>query len=382
MRAVADSRDRIASLDTMRGVIMVVMALDHTRDYWTNAAFGPTDAEQTTVAYFLTRWVTHLCAPWFMLLAGAGAALSLARRDKASLSRFLVTRGLWLIVLELTVLNVAWKGATFDPTFMRVMILCALGASMIALAGLVYTPRWFVLAFALVLILGHDALDKITPDDVGAFAPVWKVFHQVGIIGAEPGKGFSVLVLYPLVPWLGVMALGYWAAPWMTSLAPERRARTFALLGLALLGAFAIVRGFTDYGDRSPWEPLATSTQTAMSFMDLSKYPPSLDFLLATIGVGLLLLAAIDATSTHWRVFRTYGRVPMFYYLVHVALISGTYELVHRFATGHWRRDDEWGFGLGVVYAAWLAYVVALYPLCRWFEGVKARRRDWWLGYL
>src|SRR3569833_1307946 len=267
----------------------------------------------SSFAFFLTRWVTHLCAPWFMLFVGTGAALSLGRgRDKASLAKFLVTRGLWLIVLELTVLNVAWKGATFDPTFQRVMILCALGASMIVLAGLVYVPRWAVLAFAIVLIVGHDALDKITPDDVGAFAPAGKLLHQVGSIGAEPGKGCSVLVLYPLVPWRGVMALGYWAGPWMTSLAPARRPRTFALVGLALLGVFAVVRGFTAYGDPRPGVTLATSAQTAMSFMDLSKYPPSLDFLLATIGVGMLLLAALDATAAHWRVFRTYGRVPMF----------------------------------------------------------------------
>ena len=370
----------------MRGVIMVVMALDHTRDYWSNAGFDPTDAKTTTVAYFFTRWITHLCAPWFMLLAGTGAALSLGRgRDKAGLTRFLVTRGLWLIVLELTVLNLVWKGAAFDPTFDRVMVLCALGASMIVLAGLVHLPRWAVLAFAVVLIAGHNALDKIEPAQLGSFAWLWNVLHVPGIIGAEPGKGASLFVLYPLVPWIAVMALGYWAGPWLTALALERRARTFALIGVALLATFAIVRGIDVYGDPGPRETLPTVAQTAMSFLDVAKYPPSLDFLLVTIGAGLLVLAAIEATRSArpWRVIRTYGRVPMFYYLVHVALISGTYELVHRIDTGHWRIEGEtWGYGLGVVYLIWIAYVVALYPLCRWFEGVKQRRRDWWLGYL
>jgi uncharacterized membrane protein len=206
-----------------------------------------------------------------------------------------------------------------------------------------------------------------------------------GFIGAKPHTGLTLFVLYPLVPWIGVMALGYCAGPWITSLAPERRARTFAIVGVVFLAVFAVLRGLDIYGDPGPAETLATSAQSAMSFLDLSKYPPSLDFLLATLGLGLLVLAAVEATRSvaAWRVIRTFGRVPMFFYLVHIAMISGTSEVVHRIATGHWRADtDQWGFDLGVVYAIWIAYIVALYPLCRWFEGVKARRRDWWLGYL
>jgi uncharacterized membrane protein len=242
-----------------------------------------------------------------------------------------------------------------------------------------------VLVFALVLIAGHNAFDHVEPDQLGGLAWVWNVLHAPGIVGAKPHTGASLFVLYPLVPWIAVMALGYWAGPWVTSLAPERRARTFALMGIALLAAFAIVRGIDLYGDPSPWESLPTLTQTVMSFLDVTKYPPSLDFLLVTTGVGLLVLAAIEATRSArmWHAIRTFGRVPMFYYVVHIALISATYELVHRGVTGHWRLESEsWGFSLGVVYLVWIAYIVALYPLCRWFEGVKQRRRDWWLGYL
>jgi uncharacterized membrane protein len=265
------------------------------------------------------------------------------------------------------------------------MVLCALGSSMIVLAALVHLPRWSVLAFAIVLIVGHNAFDHVEPEQLGGFAWVWNLLHVPGIIGAKPHAGASMFVLYPLVPWIGVMALGYCAGPWLTSLPVERRARTFALLGVALLVVFVIVRGLDVYGDPSPRESLATTTQTVMSFLDVTKYPPSLDFMLVMTGAGLLVLALIEATRSAklWHAIRTFGRVPMFYYLVHIALISATYELAHRIATGHLRTEgEEWGFGLGVVYLAWIGYVIALYPLCRWFEGVKQRRRDWWLGYL
>jgi uncharacterized membrane protein len=374
---------RVTSFDIMRGVIMVVMALDHTRDYWSNAEFDPTDPSTTTAAYFVTRWITHLCAPWFMLLAGAGAALSLGRgRDKAAITRFLITRGVWLIALELTVVNFAWKITLYDPTFVRAMVLCALGGSMIALAALVHLPRWAIFTIALAIIVGHDALDGVAPEQLGSFAWLWKILHVPGVIGAQPHHGMSVFVLYPLLPWIGVMALGYASAPWLASLEPRRRAKSLVVIGVALVGAFAIMRGLDIYGDPQPRE---TDGDTVMAFFALSKYPPSLDFLLATIGVGALVLAGIEAT-VHWRpwqVFRTFGRVPMFYYLVHIPLITVSFELTHRIVAGAWRTENEtWGFGLPVIYALWVGYVVALYPLCRWFERVKDRRRDWWLGYI
>ena len=385
--ATGSRRPRLDAVDIMRGLIIVVMAIDHVRDYWSNADFDPTDPAATTIGYFVTRWVTHLCAPWFMLLAGAGAYLSLGPdRDKRALVRFLLTRGLWLIVLELTVMNLAWKGHDFDPTFMRVLVLSALGGSMIALAGLVHLPRPAILAVAVVMIAGHDALDHIAPEQLGPMAWLWHLLHVPGLLGAQPHHGLSVFVLYPLVPWIGVMALGYCGGAWLDSLRdePVRRARLFASTGVALLVAFAVLRAIDAYGDPSAWTSYPTTAQTVFAFLALSKYPPSLDYLLATIGLGLLVFAIIDRTSAArpWRVLRTFGRVPMWFYLLHIPLICISSQLVHRAVQGTWNRGDAWGVGLPLLYLLWITYVAVLYLPCRWYAGVKARRHDWWLGYL
>jgi uncharacterized membrane protein len=387
MEQRAPRRARIDSVDIMRGLIMVVMALDHVRDFWSNAAVDPTDPATSTPALFATRWITHLCAPWFMLLAGAGAYLSLGRdRSPSTLVRFLVTRGLWLIALELTIVNVFWKGLLFDPTFVRFMVLCALGGSMIALAAMVRLPKLVILAIAVVMIVGHDAFDDVSPDRFGSFAWLWELLHVPGIIGAEPHKGWSMFVLYPLIPWIGVMALGYVGGSWLESMRDDpHRARKLAIAGVVVLAVFAVVRALDIYGDPQPWVRFDTFGEDAMSFLEVSKYPPSLDFVLATLGTGFVVLAAIDATvvARPWRVFRTFGRVPMFFYLVHIPLIATTSQLAYRIANGAWRSEESvWGFGLPGVYAIWIACIALLYLPCVWFAGVKARRRDWWLGYV
>ena len=365
----------------MRGLIMVVMALDHVRDFWSSSTIDPTDASQTTPVLFATRWITHLCAPWFMLLAGAGAYLS--HKPRGALARFLVSRGLWLIVLEFTIIKICWEGPEMTWTWYRLLVLWALGCSMIALAALQYLPRVAILAIAIAMIAGHNLLDHIRPDDLGAWSGAWKVIHVQAMVGAPPGEGWGGFVLYPLVPWIGVMALGYAIAPIFER---ERRARLCAALGVALLVVFVIVRAIDRYGDLVPWTHQATATRTVMSFLDVAKYPPSLDYLLATIGLGLILLAALE----HLRgpvadVLRTIGRVPLFYYVLHLLLISTTILVAFLIARGKWPSQDNvagWGTGLPGVYAIWIATVAALYLPCRWFAGVKQRRRDWWLGYL
>ena len=390
---VTAPRGRIASIDVMRGLIMVVMALDHTRDFWSNADFDPADPATSTPAYFATRWITHLCAPWFMVLAGAGAWLSLGRgRDRGALSRFLLTRGLWLIVLEFTLVKLAWEGPWVDFEHVRLLVLWALGCSMIVLAGLVHLPMRAIVAFGLTLVLGHNLLDAINPQDLGAWSWLWKVLHVQSSFGAPAGKGFGVQVLYPLVPWIGVMALGYAFGALVDQPAlrddPGRRARLFAVAGVALLATFAVVRSINRYGNLVPWTHQATTARTVMSFFAVTKYPPSLDFLLATVGIGLLLLAAIERArgpvAAALGVLRTYGRVPLLFYVLHVYLLAGAANVAYRIAVGAWPSDDgpAWGVDLPVVYAVWAAAVIALYPVCRWFASVKERRRDRWLGYL
>jgi len=385
---VNERRARVASLDVMRGLVMVVMALDHVRDFWSSAQIDPTDAAHTTPALFATRWVTHLCAPWFMLLAGAGAYL--AHRDRTAQTRFLVTRGVWLIVLELTIVKLCWEGPDTSWTWFRLLVLWALGVSMIALAALQRLPMKALIALAVAMIVGHDLLDRIDPDALGPFAGAWRVLHVPGPLGARPGEGLGGFVLYPLVPWIGVMALGYAFGAWVETPAlrddPRRRSRTFAVAGAAMLALFVAIRAFDVYGDPSPWSHQATAARTVMSFLELSKYPPSLDYLLATIGVGLLVLAALEhLRDPIAQVLRVYGRVPLFYYVLHLFVIATSALIGFVVSTGAWpdhASHSGWGYDLPVVYLVWALVVIALYVPCRWFAGVKQRRRDWWLGYL
>jgi len=394
MGTTPERRPRLDSVDVMRGLVMVLMALDHARDFWSSAHGDITDAAVTTPGLFATRWVTHLCAPWFMLLAGAGAYLSLGRgKDRGTLSRFLVSRGLWLIVLQFTVVQVGWEGRHADPRWFQLNVIWALGCSMIALALLIRLRLRTIVAIGVVMVLGHDLLDHVAPDRFGPLAIVWQVLHVPGPFGAAHGHGFGGHVLYPLIPWIGVMGLGFAFGAVLDRPAlradPALRARLFARAGAALVVAFVAVRALNVYGDPVRWTHEAGATRTVLSFLDVSKYPPSLDFLLATVGVGLLLLAAIehlrDAAAGLFSFLRVYGRVPLFFYVIHLPLITQSAELGFRIETGAWMTpgtEGGWGFGLAWVYLMWLAVVLALYLPCRWFAALKRRRHEWWLSYL
>jgi uncharacterized membrane protein len=380
---------RLPAIDVLRGFVMVVMALDHTRDYWSNASYDPTDLAQTSTAMFLTRWITHLCAPVFVLLAGTSAALSLGRgRDRAALARFLVSRGLWLVLLELTLVNLCWKGARIDAQHFRAMVIWMLGWSMVALAGLQYLPRWALVTFGVVLVAGHNAFDTVTAASL-PHGWLWTILHEPGVIGSWQ-EGVSLFVLYPLVPWVGVMALGYAFGSWLRS-SPLRddtrvRQRWFFAIGLAMLVAFVVLRAIDIYGDAQHWTLQTTRTFTVLSFLDVTKYPPSLAYLLVTLGIAMLLLVVFER-ARGWLVdvLSVFGRVPMFFYIVHIMLLGRAADLGYRLQLGHWqhRGDRElFGFGLPGVYAVWLLAVIALYPLCRWYLGVKTRHGRGWLSYL
>ena len=371
---------RVSSVDIVRGAIMVLMALDHVRDYVANQRFRPEDLSRASVALFATRWVTHFCAPGFSLLAGVGVGLYMSRgRSAAETSRFLVTRGLWLLVLELVVTPIGWQfGFHLIPAF--ALVLWALAWSMIVLAALIHLPRWLVAVLSIATIAGHNLLDRMPR------SPVWQVLHIPGFV--IPGKLF---VAYPLIPWVAVMALGYVLADIYRWDAPRRR-RFLLRSGALATAAFVAIRYVNGYGDPIPWSAMPTVGLTTASFLNVLKYPPSLDFLLMTLGPILIALALTEGVRgrvADW--LMVYGRVPLFYYVVHIFLAHAIAVMLALVQGGELRRipvvtnpesiPSWYGVSLAGVYVAWALVVALMYFPCRWYAGLKARRNDWWLRY-
>ncbi|HZW80394.1 MAG TPA: heparan-alpha-glucosaminide N-acetyltransferase domain-containing protein [Candidatus Deferrimicrobiaceae bacterium] len=385
---VATKRVRIEAIDVVRGVIMILMALDHVRDFFGNSGLNPTDPATTTVPLFFTRWITHFCAPVFFLLTGTGAYLSLRKKSKRELSRFLFTRGLWLIFLELTVTRCLGWQFNFDYHVTLLLVLWALGWSMIVLSALVYLPAFAVTAFGVVMIATHNLLDSVDSSN-----PLWSILHSPNFILNRPGR--IVFVTYALVPWIGVTAAGYGLGQiyrW-----PSERRKPFLLrLGIGLTAAFLVLRGINYYGNPVPWSTQKSAIYTALSFLNTTKYPPSLLYLLMTLGPALLFLGAVDGRTPQWlRPALIVGKVPMFYYLLHIPLIHLIAVTVCyvRYGQVHWMFESPglaqfpitpppgWGYSLPIVYLIWFVVVLTLYPMCRWFAGLKQRRSDAWLSY-
>jgi uncharacterized membrane protein len=364
---------------------MVIMVLDHARAYFTEARFDPTDLARTDLALFATRWITHYCAPVFVFLAGASAWIAGTRRTRGALTRFLVTRGLWLVLLEVTVVSFGWYFSTRWIIGAGAQVIWAIGASMVVLAALIHLPRAAIAAFGLALVLGHNLLDGIAPASFGAFAPLWQALHVQGPLGVLP-----VFIIYPLVPWVGVMALGYAAGPAVFS-QETGTARRLACAGAAMLLGFVALRTLNSYGDPSPRLTDGSPELLAMSFLNVTKYPPSLLYLLMTLGPSLVALAVLRrARGPVAGIFVTFGRVPFLFYVTHLYLVHAL-----AVAAGAWQGFPEsairtvfidlpegYGFGLPVIYLVWLGVVAALYPLCRRYAALKARSRAWWLSYL
>lgn len=374
MSPAADERARRDALDVLRGLVMVVMALDHARDFLHAGGFDPLDLARTTPALFLTRWVTHFCAPVFVLLAGTGAYLAGRRgRTRGELSRFLLTRGLWLVLLELSAVRLGWSFG-LDPHFAIVQVIWAIGWSMVLLAGLVHLPRAWVLAFGLLVIAGHDAFDGVTSVGGPTLDGLWHVLHVRGPVEIAPG--WRLFVLYPLVPWIGVMAAGYGLGGLLSGELPDWRRRTRAL-GLGLCALFVLLRLLNRYGDPAPWRPQESALFSVFSFVDCEKYPPSLDYLLMTLGPALLLLALLPERARGLAAWlAVYGRVPLFYYLLHLPLLH-----LLALACGAGPFSGR-GLGLGGVYAVWALAVLLLYLPCRGWGALKRARRSAWLSYL
>jgi uncharacterized membrane protein len=392
--ALPTRRPRIESVDMLRGLLMILMALDHTREYFSRYLINPVDPLHSWPALFATRWVTHLCAPGFVALAGTSVYLQRQRgKSSRQLADQLVTRGLWLIYLEFTVISFAWS-FTRAP-FLQ--IIWAIGVSMVGLSALMRLPTAAIGAIGATIVLFHNLLDPISASRFGAFANVWKLIDQPGFLFYHD-KAFA-LAPYPALPWFGIICLGY-AFGALVATPAARRSRITLRLASYLFTAFVLLRFVHGYGDPFPFVHLATPQQTAMSFFDLQKYPPSLQFVLATFSVLLLLFYLFDAIATRNLLpyvrtfFQTYGRVPFFFYVLHIYLIHATALVWTAINHGDWRywtTDDliwkhlgliHWGFALPGVYAIWLAFVLVLYFPCDWFGRLKARRQDWWLSYL
>ena len=386
-------RGRVESVDVLRGVVMVLMALDHTRDYFGDLAANPTDLATTSAPLFLTRWVTHFCAPVFFLLSGAGAYLSLGRKSRAELSRFLLIRGLGLVVLEATVVRFFWQ-FNVDYRVTLLNVLWALGWSMVVLSALVRGPVWLATALGVAMIALHNLADAVQPAAFGALAPLWTALHQPGFLALTPR--YAVFTAYPLVPWIGVMAAGYGLGAVLTW--PRERRRTFLLwAGAGLTLGFVALRAVNAYGDPRPWTAQASAAFTGLAFLNTNKYPPSLLFLLMTLGPALLFLWAAERRVPRLlRPALVIGRVPLFYYLLHVLVLHALavaacyarYGVVRpmfespsidRFPV---TQPPGWPAPLAAVYLVWVAVVLLLYPCCRWYAALKPRRAGGWLRYV
>jgi uncharacterized membrane protein len=385
---------RIESIDLLRGIIMVIMALDHTREYFHYDAFmfDPTDLDKTTVAIFLTRWITHFCAPLFMLLTGTSAFLYGEKKGKRSLSIFLFTRGLFLILLEQTVINFGWLFNSHFPEI-EFLVLWALGFSMICLSLIIHLPKKFILILGIVLVAGHNLLDPVHVSGKGPGAFIWALFHEPTVFTFRDKK---VLVLYPVIPWIGVIALGYSLGNlYSKGYDVQKRKKILVQLGISAVLVFIVLRFINLYGDLVPWSKQSSEVFTFLSFIKVSKYPPSLLYILITVGGGLICLALFEKPPGRLgKFFSVYGRVPMFFYILHIYLI----HLLALFATrlcGHSWSDmiypgllgtDKlagYGFPLVVVYLVWISVVLIMYRPCVWYNRYKTSHREkWWLSYL
>lgn len=394
---IAAQSTRLISVDVLRGLVMVIMALDHTRDFLTNVPFVPEDLAHTNGLLFFTRFITHFCAPVFSFLAGTGAYLATTRgKTVQQVSWFFFTRGLWLVLLEITIVDFAW---TFQP-WAAAGVIWILGWSMVCMALLVRMPVRWVGIFGVAMVATHNLLDGIRPESFGKLSWLWMMLHVPGAIPITPH--FTFLNLYVLIPWVGVMAAGF--AFGTVLVRPDRRKWTL-MLGVSATVLFLVLRGFNLYGNGTagfpfsvgPWNHQATPTLTVISFLNTLKYPPSLQYLLMTLGPALIFLGLCDqvrAESGWGRILLVYGRVPLFYYVLHIYLVHlatiAMAAVSHQPTSWLWHggfflnpTPAGYGHDLPLIYGIWLLVVAVLYLPCRWFMEFKRQHRDWvWLSYL
>jgi uncharacterized membrane protein len=401
-------KPRISSIDLVRGVVMVIMALDHVRDFFHVSAFvfDPSDPARASAALFFTRWITHFCAPTFVLLTGTSIRLSLQRKSKKELSRFLWTRGLWLVFLELTVVRFSFFfNLYYDVTVIQVIY--TIGVSMIIMAALIHLKESVLLGIGIVIIVAHNLLDYFpVPAEHPLFA--WcTLVYQGGPLQIAPGQIF--IVGYPFLPWLGIMLMGYCMGQlYQKEFDPARRQKVLLTAGIAATLLFILLRGINLYGDPAPWQSQKDGLHTFLSFMNCTKYPVSLLYTLMTLGPVLILLSWIEKISVRrWKPVEVFGRVPMFYYIIHFYLIHvlaiATFLIVrhktfsdlnfHFLSGGNFLAGPATpgyfggipigaGFRLPWVYLVWIVVILMMYPVCKKYNRYKSTHTHWWLSYL
>jgi uncharacterized membrane protein len=382
---------RITSIDFLRGVVMIIMALDHTRDYFHYDVhyFDPTDLEKTNWILFFTRFITHFCAPVFVFLAGTSAFFVGQRMSKNELSMWLLKRGIWLVIAEFSIVKLGWF-FKLDFSSLFFGVIWTIGMCMIFLAALIHVPAKLAITVSLVVVFAHNTLDGIQfePPNI-----IWSLLHQQSFIQTDL---IFLLIGYPLIPWIFVMPLGYHFGKLYTQYDQVQRIKWLRIIGGSAVVLFFILRGLNIYGDPVPWEVQRNSVVTILSFFKVSKYPPSLLYLLITIGPAILLLSV----SENWKgklsdKVIVFGRVPMFYYIAHIYIIHVLAMLAITITGGNpsamildsfvifTPELAGYGFNLAIVYAIWVALVVLLYPLCKWYNNYKMSNREkWWLSYV
>jgi uncharacterized membrane protein len=387
---------RIETIDLLRGIVMIIMALDHVRDYFHKSAFlyNPEDLNHTNVILFFTRWITHYCAPVFVFLAGTSAYLYGAKRSRKELSFFLFTRGIWMVLAELFILSLF---RTFNPFyhFFNLQVIWAIGISMIALSVMIYMSSRFILLTGMLLIAAHNLLDTVHVPGGGTLSFLWALLHDPGYFSFSR---FTFHVHYPLLPWIGIMAIGYCFGSFYTpGYDPQKRRKKLLLLGLGSIILFFILRSGNFYGDASHWSLQKTAVFSVLSFLNITKYPPSLLYILITLGPALIFLALAERSLYAFsKKITVFGRVPMFYYLAHILLIH-LFAMMGAVILGYKWSDmvlttminrapalKGYGFDLLIVYMVWAGLIFILYPLCKWFDRYKRAHQStkWWMSYL
>ena len=388
---------RLPSIDMLRGLVIVIMAIDHARDYFNfGGEADPLANPAIGAALFFTRWITHFCAPVFVFLAGTSAGLMTSRKTPSALGTFLLTRGLWLILVECVVVANAWSFAPWGieqlggRVGVAMQVIWVIGASMVVLAGAQFLGQRACLVIGASIVLGHNLLDPIWPATNGLFDaahPVWIALHTQMRTDIGP---FSFIWIYPLLPWVGVMLLAFGTAPLFQGPARSRDARLL-VCGVAATTAFVVLRAAGVYGESNPWQVQGRAIATLIDFLNVTKYPPSLLFMLMTLGPAAIVCASADRVPEAIKQpLIVFGRAPFAFYVAHLyllhtlAVVFGTMQgfAPRAFLTYSFFFPKGYGVGLPAVYGVWLLVVVALYPLCRWAAAAKKRRQDWWLSYL
>lgn len=395
MNQLTAVKKRVQSIDILRGIVMIIMALDHVRDFFHVQAFqsDPLDVATTTPILYFTRWITHFCAPTFVFLAGTSAYMIGTRKTKADLGGFLLKRGLWLILIEAVVITLGW---TFNPLYNVIIfqVIWAIGISMVLLGLAVRLPYWVIFAIGALIVFGHNILDypeAARKNDVGF---VWDLLHNGRFDTYTFAPNRVLIIAYSFLPWTGIMFMGYCAGRLFEPIVdPRQRQKKLVMLGLGMIALFVALRLMNNYGNPFPYTSQPTGLASFGAFMNVQKYPPSLMYACITLGPALIVLALLENVQNRFTEFvKVFGRVPFFYYVMHIYLIH-LFTVIAFYLEGYGSKDIvgqtpflfrpvQFGYGLGTVYIIWVLLILLLYPLCRWYNRYKSTHTQWWLSYL